>query len=231
MTSDELLTYFRTQIRDEAKPYLWTDEEIYAYMDDAHRMFTRLTGGIRDATSELCTLKIPVNKKFVEYDERILGIRYAELDSSGRKISIINIENEVEGGVPPEYDYGNALTWRSRLNDPAGVVDTFILGMDSQNIRLVPSSAVADSATLVIFREPLEAISGDGQAFEIAVRHHVRLYDWMAHRAYSKQDVDTYDADKAKAFHKAFSDYCAWVKAEDVGRREHKVRTVRYGGI
>lgn len=230
MNSTDLLGYFRTQIRDEEKPYLWTDEEVLSYMDDAHRMFARRTGCIRDATSALCTLKFGVDKKFVAYDERILGIRYAELNSTGRKLNIVNLENEVEGGILPEYDY-NSLIWRSRLNDPSGVVDTLVLGMDSDNIRVIPPSAEADSATLVIFREPLSTINAEGQEFEIPERHHTSLYFWMAHKAYNKQDVDTYDKTKSDDFGQKFLDYCAWVKAEDVGRREHRVRTVRYGGI
>jgi len=229
--SHDLLDYFRTQIKDVQQPRLWKDEEIYSYMDDAQRMFVRLTGGIRDATSDLCTLKLPAGKQFVEYDERIIGIRYAELQSNKRKLRILNLEDEVDGAAEPTLDYGQ-LSWRSRLSDPDGVVDTLILGMDSGYIRVVPASEETDTATLVIFRDPLCEITTENQNFEIAARHHTSLYLWMASRAYNKQDVDTFDPEKAKGFAKQFADYCELTRQKDINQREHRSpRTVSYGGI
>ena len=52
MTSNELLDMFRRDVMDVRRPYLWTDEEIYAYMNDAYNMFARMTGGISDYTTD-----------------------------------------------------------------------------------------------------------------------------------------------------------------------------------
>ena len=43
MDSTALHDLFRSEVRDEATPYLWSDAEIYSYIDDAQKMFCLLT--------------------------------------------------------------------------------------------------------------------------------------------------------------------------------------------
>ena len=50
------------------------------------------------------------------------------------------------------------------------------------------------------------------------------------HRAYMKQDAETFDRTKADEFEKRFNAYCGQVKEEE-RRKAFKVRTVAYGGI
>jgi hypothetical protein len=54
--------------------------------------------------------------------------------------------------------------------------------------------------------------------------------NWMKHLAHEKQDAETYDRGRSMEFRDKFLAYCDQAKAERE-RREHKYRTVAYGGI
>ena len=58
MDSTALHDLFRSEVRDEATPYLWSDAEIYSYIDDAQKMFCRLQGGIADASSAITRIDV-----------------------------------------------------------------------------------------------------------------------------------------------------------------------------
>ena len=41
MTPKALHDLFRAHVRDEEYPYLWSETEVYLYMDEAQKMFCR----------------------------------------------------------------------------------------------------------------------------------------------------------------------------------------------
>ena len=84
---------------------------------------------------------------------------------------------------------------------------------------------------LSVFRMPLVAITDDGdQALEIDEQHHEHLLMWVKHRAYDKQDAETFDRRKSDDFEARFRSYCASVKKEQ-DRLRRDVGAVAYGGI
>jgi hypothetical protein len=58
MTVDELRTLFRNRTQDTAKPYLWSDEEVFEYMDDAQNEACRRAHLLVDSRSEVCEANI-----------------------------------------------------------------------------------------------------------------------------------------------------------------------------
>lgn len=50
---------------------------------------------------------------------------------------------------------------------------------------------------LTLFRMPSTQIVHDTDSPEIATKHHLRLLDWVRHRAYLKKDAETFDANAA----------------------------------
>ncbi len=212
MTKDELIAAFRNEVFDTVTPYLWSDEEVDEYADDAQNMFVRLLGGISDATSDLCTIDVAAGDKFVPYDPRILRIKNASR-SDGKELDVTNVEDHEAGGVKP------ALT-----NTP-GTLTGLVLGMDDNNIRLVSIPTVADSVSLVIKRLPLAL-----DLTEIFSHHHIHLLDWMKYRAYNKHDAETFDSAKASDYLGRFTQYCTKV-SEELANRQRKPRSVVYGGL
>lgn len=215
MNSLDLTTEFRLDVDDNVETFLWSDELIASYANEAQRMFCRLTNGISDSTSHVCTVAIEAGEPFADLDKSILRIRRMQRASDARPITIVNVEDMDSLGL--------------RLTDHQGQVNYAITGMDENKVRWMQVPLLDDEAQLTVFRLPLRPIvAGAKSQLEIAEQHHRSLLLWMKHLAYSRQDSDTYDARAADKNEAAFRTYCEQAKAEQ-DRARSKVRMVRYG--
>lgn len=213
MNSTELLEAFRSELRDEVEDYLWSNTDVYRYMNDAQKMFCRLTGGISDSTSALTSISVSPGDTTAVYDERIMDICRAFRGSDSGKISIYN-DSELDGH---EID----------LSATAGLTTGIVIGMDQGLIRIMPEVLNADTIKLSIKRLPLNDITQGGQELEIHSIHHMHLISWMGRLAHMKMDAETFDKKKSSEFERVFRDYCHEVKREK-SKREHKSRNVRF---
>lgn len=218
MDSSALLSLFRADVRDEATPYLWSDAEIFAYIDDAQKMFCRAQGGIADATSAVTQIAVTAGAAFVSISPLILKLRSVRRLTDGRDVEILNFED-----LQADRSYGY------RLDDLPGPIHAVVVGMETNKLRLVRIPDVNQTLALVVYRMPAAAITAAGQALEIDEQHHRHLLGWMKHLAHRKQDAETYDRGRSEDFRNEFLAYCNQAKAERE-RREHKYRTVAYGG-
>lgn len=97
-------------------------------------------------------------------------------------------------------------------------------------LRAWPFPNNTATVELRVFRLPLVPITDAGdQELEIDEQHHLSLLLWMKHRAYGKEDAETFDRSKRDDFEQRFQAYCARAKAEQV-RLRHPAGTVQYGG-
>lgn len=217
MKASDLKDLFRAEIGDTVAPYLWSDTDIAAYMDDAQKMFCRLVGGFQDATSMLCTLDIITGEVFADIDSRILRIRRAQRDSDAQKLSVISFED--------------ADMEHIQLGSSTGPIEGMILGLEEKKVRWNRVPLVDDTVSLVIERLPMNSIASDFKTpLELRDEHHQHLMLWMKHRAYGRQDSDTYDEKKANDNETRFRAYCDQARKEKEVRR-HKTRVVHYGGL
>ena len=217
MNSTALLALFRSEMSDEATPYLWTDTNVFEYMDDAQKMFCRKTDGISDATTTaVVNLAVTPGGDWLTLHAAIKRIRYASRSDTGRPVEIINPDD-----MPARRWYFDGTT---------GAVKALVIGAEAKKARIYPTSNETVTVKLTVFRLPLVAIATTAQAFEVDEEHHAHLLHWMKHRAYLKQDAETFDRTRAKEFEDKFIAYCAQVQAEE-RRKNFKVRTVAYGGI
>ena len=216
MNSTEVVDLFRETVGDLADPYLWTDVEAYRYLDDAQKMFCRLTGGLGDASSPLTQLAYLAGDDWVDISPLILKFRSAAHSDTGRELRIYNMEDMRSGGII--------------FDGATGRVTSLVLGMEPGRARLHPRAAEDGAISLVVERLPLKTITDAGsQKLEIAEQHHQHLVLWMCHRAYTKQDAEAFDRKKALDSKISFEEYCFAAKLEKE-RALYKTRTVNYGG-
>lgn len=229
LTSDQLLAKFREDMQDQATTPLWTDTEIYLYIDAAQKEFCRRTQGIADSTTdEVCRLALTTDTEFIALDPRILKIRGARLESTGRKVDIINYENLVTQPFWP-FDYGSSK--QIVLDNSTGPeAYALITDMEQDMVRVFPISSADQVVLLSVYRLPLVDITGTNQMLEIHEQHHLYLLYWVKHLALLKQDSETFDKNKSIEMAQAFAAYCDRAMS-DQARREHKPRLVMYGGI
>lgn len=212
MTPAALLARFRTEMRDEVAPYLWSDSEIYAFMDQAQKDFCRYTGGIADILS----VSLVASTSTYSVNPNILKIEYASRTSDDVEVALINIGDIASGAY--------------KLNTDEGTVEAVLTDVGTDEIRCIPVPSASDTLSMIVKRMPLTDIDAGGDTIEIPEHHQPHLVSGMAYYAHRKQDAETFDRERAERYMQTFLQYCDRAKAERE-RREHKPRAVAYGGL
>lgn len=225
METARLYSLFRSNMRDEATPYLWSDLEVFAYMDDAQKMFCRLTGGISDSTSPITKIVALEGQQYTDVSPKILKIRHAH-NERGVTLKLLNFE-DLECG-PPVFDYGWPIKLGFTMDE--GPLRGIVLNEEPNKVRWVRTPERDEVVSLIVYRLPLIDIEGPSDQLEIDDRHHLHILDWMAHLAYGKTDAETYDKGRSEEFRLRFIDYCSQASLEK-SIRVHKPRGVLFGGL
>ena len=212
MDTTELLTMFRAEVDDAVKPYLVSDSLLYAYIDDAQKMFCRMTEGIEDGRS--FTLAVTVGTEWYPLDPSILKLRRAYNAATGREIRVVNTEKA--------QVYGILFAGRT------GPLEAFVAGIEKNALRAWPKPNAAVTVPLEVFRLPKTVEAGDN--FEVDEQHQQHLLMWAKYRFYGNKDSEVYDKRAAEEQKKEFADYCFFAKKEQE-RARRITGTVIYGGI
>lgn len=214
MDSSSLLRTFRLQMMDNVGPhYLWTDEDVFDYADQAQKLLCREVRGIADAvTPEVCRVAISAGQAFSPLDPRVLEVRTATLVSQRRPLRPIGT-NELD-------------TYRS---EQTGIPSGFVVGLSDGFVRWDCVPVVSDVAELAVYRLPLRPITDEGQALEIGDEHKYALLAAMAHFAYLKPDPDAYDRGRSDAAFAQFMTYAAKAR-RDINKIRSSRKTVAFGG-
>jgi hypothetical protein len=218
MNTTELLAVFREEMGDEEAPHLWSDSLLFSYMNEAQEMFCRETEGIEDSsTVSVCRLSVVPDTEWYPISPKILKLRRATRTDTGRPVRLLNFEKAPDYGV--------------LFDGKPGPLNTLVTGAEKSKLRAWPMPNETITVELSVFRLPLEIITDEGnQELEIDSQHHLPLVMWMKHRAYGKEDAETYDRRKADDFQMRFMAYCDRARQEQT-RARREVGTVAYGGI
>lgn len=229
MDATELSEFFRSQVRDEVEPYLWSDSEVLVYLNEAQKMFVRLTNGIYDVSSVACSVDVVTGEKFSSIHPSILEIRkayYVNPDTQVKRelkiISLADLDNLADS------DYGVRIN--PAIQDVPGPVTYMLTGEERNKVRWIGIPTEDTTVELAIARLPLTTLSDTQLVLEVPEEHHVYLIDWMKHLAYNKQDGDAYDPKTAVESEMRFRAYCDFVWKE-WERYRHTHRSIAYGGI
>ena len=223
---------FRAEVGDEVSTaYLWSNVEVYAFLDDAQKMFCRLTGGLADSTSAITTVACTAGQKFVTVSPKILRLKSVENGVDGYRCQILNYEDMAAEVLQTDYGYSAQLG----LNNETGPIRAVVSGMEPNKLRLIKIPEANQDLNLIVNRLPLidinaTTVGNTTAVLEIDEMHHRHLLLWMKALAHMKQDAETFNQGKAQEFDAQFRQYCAESK-HDRELREHKYRTVAYGGI
>lgn len=229
MNANELADYFRSQVRDDVAPYLWSDEEVLTYMNEAQKMFVRLTNGIYDVSSAACTVQVVSGQKFATLNPAILEIREAyyiqPVTNYKRKLEIISLA-DIDSLATSDYGIYN----NPSIQDLPGVVDYMLTGEERNKVRWINVPTENATVQLTIARLPLTTLTETQLTLEVPDEHHVYLVEWMKHLAYNKQDGDAFNPRISTESEMRFRAYCdfAWKEWE---RYRHTHRSIAYGGI
>lgn len=220
----DFLALVRRELADTVEPYLWSDADLYQYMNEAEAEFARDTKCILD--SETYTdIPYTLNSGWINYDPEIIDIKRA-VSGSGHVLQVMT-EEEFSDLMYVD-DYGQRS--KGRWEDETGTPSHLLLNLSTDEIRMYPIPTVADTLDMYVWREPLNILDGDSVGFEIPKRFIYMLMYKMKAMAYSKQDFETFDGDKRT------DNLLLWNDAKDqaqsrIKRRQRKPRSIKYGGI
>lgn len=218
MNSTELLDAFRDEMFDTVEPYLWSDAFIYRAIDDAQKMFCRLTEGIEDArTAGLTKIAVEAGTDWYDLSPLILKLRSVHRADNGLSVRVVGAELCDKLGI--------------QFDGSVGPVTAVVTGLEKSAARIWPMPNETVDLNLSVFRLPLAPITGAGdETLEIDDQHHWHLLNWVKHLAYLKPDPETYNLSKSKDYEAAFRAYCAQARVEQ-GRARHPAGAVAYGGL
>lgn len=218
MNSTELVELFRDECSDLAEPYLWSDLQLYRYLNEAQEKFCRETFGIEDSTTpEICRLAVVPGTDWYTLSKKVLKIRGATRADTGRAIRLLNAEKAPQEGV--------------LFDGRPGPLNALVQGLEKSKLRAWPLPNETMTVNLSVFRLPLDTIDDRGdQELEIDEQHHMALLHWMKYRAYAKDDVETLDLRKSQNNQAQFMIYCGRAKDEQ-SRATRSTGFVAYGGL
>ena len=195
MNIQELIDQFRTQADDTEEDYLWSDDIVVGFFNDAVREACIRKRLKFDATTEdVCTVNATVADGAV-YDlhESVDFVSRASLvNSYGWTVDLKLYSRDELDQINPD--------WRQDTSDPYALI------VDDTSIQIVPDPQQDCVVSLEVYRTPLDEESmvvpevGDTEGSPaIASLHHPFLHHWALYRAFLRRDVDQYSPQNSAA--------------------------------
>jgi hypothetical protein len=241
LTPETLKDRFRREVDDikggsQGEDYLWSDDDVFGYMEVAQRMFVRRTKILRkgspavstDLLTELtftalsATGYLPISSKII----RILNARM-RTHANSDPLDIVPFEELNEGFFTRDYGSVFVGDWQSKIGQ-ARILSTNI---SEGLVRLVPIPADDDVVELIVEHLPLNTVTCDLPQLEVTeLEDQLTIMNHMKHLAFLKQDADTYDPELSSKFGRLF-DNQADERRREIKRTRFRARATRYGGI
>jgi hypothetical protein len=188
MKVEDFISGFRATVGDVELPHFWSSELIVRYLNEAVQEACERAKLIEDRlTPAVCSITLAPDASTYQLHPSVFEIKRVAL--RGRPLDETSVE-ELDCNFPG---------WETAKGAPRQYVFEQASGVRPVSIRLVRTPTESDTLALTVYRGALKPLSADIDSAkpEIPERFHERLMDWMLHRAYLKQDADTFDPEKA----------------------------------
>lgn len=184
MQLSDLMTLFRQEADDTVEPFLWSDDELIEFANDAEQEACRRARLLLDSTTAAaCRIAVEPGTMLYRLDPRVLFVRRARF-AGARPLRRMTMQ-DMEDANP---------FW---LDAPPGTPRVFVPDFETGKIALHPPPAAAGTLELTVVRDPLTPMNDESDSPEINPRYHRSLRYWMLYRAYAKQDSQANDPKKA----------------------------------
>lgn len=205
-----LLQKVRYRLRDTVKPYLWSDLEL---IDDyAHaartRMFKVCRNLITDSTTAedsselpLCSLSLVANTAKYAMSPKIIRITRLQLASQDAPLAMM---------LAADLD-ATVYNWQ---NLDAGDPFAFCPDLDTDSITFIPKPVAIDTATLSVYRFPLEDLTSDSTELGFREEYHDDLIPGILARAYWANDSETVNQGLAEKLEMIFENRLLEIRNE-----------------
>ena len=208
MNRAALRAQFRLDADDGAAPYLFSDDNVHAWLLEAvEEAAVRADLLPEFDNAAVCQLAVVAGTQGYTLHTAISRVTRADfyLGTESANRYELPIKDRVElDRIRP--------SWRTEEGDPEVIL------VEKGKARLVPKPTSAGVVLLEVFRRPLTPMAQDSDSPEIPSQHHRFLVDWALYRGYGRPDTETYDAGRADAALARFED--RFGTAEDADERQ-----------
>ena len=204
-----------TEDDDESDQLRWSNEELTTFINEAFLQAHRRALLIKDASGDY---DITVSAGIPTYalDSRVIRIKGAKLESTGKQLNRIDIEDL--------WDLEDLDLYESTPTN-------YVVDYSTGNMTLYPSPLVDDTVQLLVYRSettPLSWDTPDGEP-DIEERYQIPALNYAAHLAYLKDEANALDPRRSQLFYAMFtaefSDTSAYIEKR---RNRTANRGVRY---
>ncbi len=209
MKLEDLIRRFRTLAKDKVEPYLFENEDVVDWLNDAQAQACIRRRLIReDALPAVCRIELAAGKHTYPLHASVFEIIHLQArrasDSQPRPMTIVTRE-WLEAEVPG---------WRDRDYPSDWVIQ------DDTTLRVVGRVENGEVLELECYRLPLKPfdVGNDTAKPEIHEAHHEHLIQWALHRAFSVPDTESFDPDRAVLAERAFTAYFGPMPDADLRR-------------
>ena len=220
---ETLTARWRRDMEDTVEPYLWSDDEIREYFDEAQEAFCYKV----DVLNHELTISYTASDPWVTIPWYVTRVRDAETPE-GRTVSLYNYEEFREYMKTDDYGiYSLATDWKQKTGS---YPEAMITDMEKNKGRLYPIPTADGTFTALVYRLPLKVLE-DTEEFEVTEREHQRCILLKARSlGYKKHDSETYDSAKSSDFDEQFQEMALDIKSQ-VQRSRRRAKSVAYGGL
>ncbi len=194
MTLEQLIAQFRVDSEDKQVPYLFSDESVTQWLNEAVEEACVRSLLIKDwSTADVCSVSVTAGASTYALHDSIINIYRAEFTPTGET-------DGVELWQTDEYELDNIRPgWRKLSETPRDYIH------HDTSLRLGCLPETDGVLSLEVNRLPLAPMVSDMDQPEIAQIHHRHLVHWALHRAFSIPDTETIDANRASAADAVFT--------------------------
>lgn len=180
----ELLNLTRVELDDVVEPFLWADDELMEYANDAQQEACRRGRLIVDSTtSAICSITLVANTASYDLDPRVIRINRIRLTGDTYPLRPMMVR-DLDAQAPGWEDWSEAPT-------------IWVPDWQTGKVRFVGNPKAAGTANLTVVRLPLADMNDPDDSIEIRAEYQRSLRHWIAFRAWSKRDSETFNAKSA----------------------------------
>lgn len=196
MRREALRRRVRLLAQDTARPYLWQDEDINDWLDEAQQeaaIRARLLRATPESHPALCEFSLTAGEVTVALPDQLYEISNQEWKAGTERWPLALVTREWLDTTAPD--------WRATPpGEPAYVVQ------DRQQLQVVPAP-ITDGAVLIEGYRLPEPMQSDEDEPRIPLAHHIHLVQWALHVGYLLPDAETLNPGKSAEAEAEFTRY------------------------
>ena len=207
MTLENMIRRFRALAQDTEQPFLWSDEAVIEWLNDAQAQACVRGRLIReDENPAVCQIALTPGQHTYPLHASVYELINLRIKGSGAESSrSMAIKSR-------EWLDANVRDWRDMDRPSQWLIQ------DDTTLRVVGAIQAGDVLHLECYRLPIKQLANDMDKPEIHAAHHVHLIQWALHKAFSVPDADGFDAARSAAAEAEFTAYFGPMPDSDMRR-------------